>query len=70
MPRPSIAVRLNNLGRGTVTIDGEPLDGVRAVTIKAEVNCLPTVVIELLADAVDFQQGETAEGVPDAAADR
>jgi hypothetical protein len=59
MPRPNVVVRLDKIGRGDITIDGKRLEGVRAVTVKAEINCLPVVVIELLADSVDLQHGET-----------
>lgn len=65
MAAQTAVVRLDKHGHGTVTLDGIEVPGVRAVTVKTEVNCVPVVVIEVIAWSVDVQQGE---GVPDATA--
>jgi hypothetical protein len=65
-------VRLDAIGRGTVELDGQPIPGVRAVSVRAEINCRPLIVIELLAHEVDVQQAVSAapkqEDAPDAPA--
>lgn len=68
MAAKTAVVRLDQHGHGTVQIDGIEIPGVRAVTVKTEVNCVPVVVLEIVAWSMDVQQGPTAEGVPDAAA--
>ncbi|WP_028814435.1 hypothetical protein [Streptomyces flavidovirens] len=55
---PKLAkVRLNASGHGTVELDGQPIPGVRAVTVRTEANCRPLIIIELLAHEVDVRQG-------------
>jgi len=64
-------VRLTTNGRGTVELDGQPIPGVRAVTVRTEIYCRPVLVIEVLAREVDLKQGdepEPAEEVADAPA--
>lgn len=64
-------VRLSTSGRGTVELDGQPIPGVRAVTVRTEVGCRPVLVIEVLAREVDLKQDdepEPAKEVSDAAA--
>lgn len=64
-------VRLATNGRGTVELDGQPVPGVRAVTVRTEAGCLPVLVIEVCARSVDLKQGDApgpVEEVADAAA--
>jgi hypothetical protein len=54
-------VRINEVGHGTVELDGLRIPGVRAVAVETQVSCRPVIRLEILAHEVDLKQGPASE---------
>lgn len=52
------------LTNGHVQIDGDPVRGVRGVTVHADVNSIPTVTLDVIVRAAEFN-GEAHVDVPE-----
>jgi hypothetical protein len=69
MARHALRLTLDGAGQGTVELDGEPLRGVRGVTLSADVHHLPVLTVDVGLREVELMSGDTEVLVSEAAAE-